>query len=579
VIGIAAYSLLHVWMMMTTTTTTTSPQQQRWYNDQTSLIHSTTWIQTRILKEYSPIQEYHYQHFDKMKKKSRRSTTSTNRARNDNNDPSNVVNNHIQTASPNKLVSTRQNATFDHLSTTTTTSPKRVTSLQQQQQQQKQHHHQQPQQQSQSLRFIPAQELRQRDFFSDSWLINKQRLLEIDPSRIQIVEDAAFAAVGSRADRPYPYSKQTYDWLDFCVEHLSKWWGGLQILSGGDPGNVFNHTIGMMETFMTQKVRPPALSSSATATTPLHPTIGMIAFAPYQARSTKHDPTGAKSRRLTAYSLAATMASLYQVGFGRVIVVGIHEHDIFFIQDAVDILKSIYNTPHPRNETTNTRKDKTDENTMTKLGLSQMEINFVHVTDPDWISTGSVATNIPRAAVMGMRLALSQKLNKTETAKWLGSRQKPSYWKYIYLTEPDTILHIRPELLPSFQSALDRGLSLFPHRLHPLPHETDLPQNHTLNPGVYLPNVGHFSNITILDTSEQAQQHHYADGSSDIAVSCCDDGKVWPGEDGWDKKKECGPWWTCGFHRIDLDHGEVYNETELLQKHKALQLYPMMVSV
>jgi hypothetical protein len=421
------------------------------------------------------------------------------------------------------------------------------------------------------LVFIHPSELRQRDYFSDSWLINRQRFLEIDVTRIGIVEDAAFAAVGDRSWKTHSYSKMTYDWTDFCVEHLSKWWGVLQILRGGDPGQVFNHTIGMLERYIKERVHPPVHptpsdSQNFTNSSPLQNTIAMIAFAPYKARTKHHDPDGTKGQKLTSVSLAATIASLYQAGFGRVVVVGINNNDIQYVVDAVDVVCSNYDGE----KLSDTKGTHANQNLLARLGRTRMEIAFVHVSDPEWISNGKVDRNIPRAAVIGMRLAMSRKLSNRETTKWLGTHKNPwQHWENVYLTEPDTLLHFRPELLPNAATALREGLSLFPHRLHPLPHEDDLPSRHRLNPGIYLPNVGHFANITTIAES---------DGTDEEYVACCDDGGVWPGDDGWEKSDGCGPWWTCGFHRIRFDRGEIYDQKELLQKHQRLQLYPMMVS-
>jgi hypothetical protein len=433
-----------------------------------------------------------------------------------------------------------------------------------------QHRHNLPETHKSGLQFIHSEELRQKDYFSDSWLINRQRFLEINVERIGIVEDAAFAAVGETSRRPHSYSKMTYDWMDFAVEHLSKWWGVLQVLRGGDPGKV-----GLLERYTKERVTPPS-NSSKSPLPPLSKTIAMVAFAPYKGRLAWHDPTGAKGRRLTSFSLAATVASLYQVGFGRVVVVSVNTDDMSYVMNTVDVLSQIYG-----GSTTNNGQSESKDNNLCRLGSTKMEIAFVHVTDPDWISNGIVERNVPRAAMVGLRLAMTRKLNTTETTKWLGRHKNVvQHWNYVYLTEPDTILHIRRELLPQFQAALQDGISLFPHRLHPLPHETDLPRDHTMNRGLYIPNVGHFANISVIDTStsttvntSQIQQE-----ASAMYISCCDDGKSWPGFDGWERKDGCRPWWTCGFHSIESNSAETYNETGLLEKHERLQLYPMMVS-
>ncbi|KAG7341355.1 hypothetical protein IV203_023306 [Nitzschia inconspicua] len=429
-----------------------------------------------------------------------------------------------------------------------------------------------PDKYSLGLQFIHPKELGQKDFFSDSWLINRQRFLEIDETRIKIVEDAVFVVVGTGPSTPYSHSKMLYTWNDFCVEHLSKWWGMLKILQGGDPGHIFDHVIGMLERYMTERVRPPP-NVSSTDSLPLHKTIAMIAFSPYKAHRKEHDPDGEKGRKLTAYSLAATIASLYQVGFGRVVVVGLNDHDMPHVQDAVNILLPIFNGQKAPRDKNNGH----DESYLVRLGTTSMEIAFVQVTEPKWYFNGKVARNVPRAAIVGMQRAMNQQLNGTETSKWLGSRNNAwKYWNNIYLTEPDTILHIPQGLLAELGEALRKGIALFPHRLHPLPHESDLPTNHSLNPGLYLHNIGHFANISTISTSTDTQNDNGIDELSTDFVSCCDDGGLWPWRDDWKKPDKCGSWWDCGFRQVAFDRGEKFNETEFLEKNRHLQLYPMM---
>jgi hypothetical protein len=435
------------------------------------------------------------------------------------------------------------------------------------------HRNKLPERHISGLQFIHTKELRQRDYFSDSWLINRQRFLEIDVEMIRIVEDAAFSAVGNSSQTPHSYAKMTYDWADFAVEHLSKWWGILK----RDRGRIINHVIGMLERYMKEKVIAPSNSPESLLPPALSKTIAIVAFAPYKIKSKWLDPNGSKGWRFTSYSLAATIASLYQVGFGRVVVVGVTSDDMRYVRNAVGILTQIYGESLPDHG-----KNSINDNTICQLGSTKMEIAFVHVTDPAWISNGIVERNIPRAAIVGLRLAMTDKLNTTDTIKWLGSHKNVrQHWDNVYLTEPDTILHIRQELLPQFQVALQDGISLFPHRLHPLPHEADLPRDHTLNRGLYIPNVGHFANISVIDTFTNVNEDKKSDIQKDASVlytSCCDHGGAWPGHDGWERKEECRPWWMCGFSRIDLGPGETYNETMLVERHERLQLYPMMVS-
>jgi hypothetical protein len=77
------------------------------------------------------------------------------------------------------------------------------------------------------LSYIHESELQKNHMFSDSWLLNRERFLEINSTLIYKIEDAALAAAWPRGKRdngnhPYPHAKMLVDWTDFSVEHLSK---------------------------------------------------------------------------------------------------------------------------------------------------------------------------------------------------------------------------------------------------------------------------------------------------------------------------------------------------------------------
>ena len=211
-----------------------------------------------------------------------------------------------------------------------------------------------------------------------------------------------------------------------------------------------------------------------------------------------------------------------------------------------------------------------------------MEVAHVQLTDKNWYEythPGSIRTleNVPRGAIIGMQLALSGKMkSKNEQIKWLGERynnnnnnnnnlvgsesdsnsslssegesdSSSSYWKYVLLTEPDSVLNLNHGLLPLMKDALDEGISFFPHRIHPLPHETDLPNDTTLNRGLYLPNVEPFSNVTTLDPLGDDDED---DNKDEEYIACCDGGNIWPGFEGF-KRNPQSKWWENGFRHLN----------------------------
>jgi hypothetical protein len=395
-----------------------------------------------------------------------------------------------------------------------------------------------------SLDFINDSDLRQHDYFSDSWLLNQRRFLDIDTSKILIVEGAVFAALGL-SPQVHPYSKMLKDWTAFSVEHMSHWWKLFSVTSS-DPFQLMGHIESNVFRSHVDKVAAAASAAigippSATA---LQKTIAMVAFAPYKASP---DPTGEKGVSYTAHSLASTVASLYRAGFGRVVIVGLDKDDMKSVGRSCDILIDVFRQRNVRAE-----RVAQDDNVIAIIG-NKMEIAYVRFTNKRIYSTPFIEKNVPRAAVCGMQMAMNGKMSPSEVEKWLGKDRSPAYWEYVYLTEPDTILQIKTELLPLFKQALDDGYSLFPHRLQPLPHELDLPADHSVDRSLYLPNVGHFANVTELDTVN--------------GHSCCDGGPMWPGVQDFDNCRGKF-WYTCDFGSKE--------STSVESRFKRFTVYPMM---
>ena len=253
-------------------------------------------------------------------------------------------------------------------------------------------------------------------------------------------------------------------------------------------------------------------------TSPLRETLAVIAFQPYP--DIRNRASG-KWEILTVASLAATLASPLNVGFGRVVVVGYNNLDNDLVQETFRYLR----------DTVDDTDDKNRNDTVTKLG--PMELGYVQVRD-DEVRTKFIDTNMPKAALEVLQHALNGTLlDESRTQDLLGTTTDRSYWKYVFLTEPDTILQTRPSALPELKQALDQGLILAPHRLQPLPHESDLIGMQDKSKLVH--DTGTFFNIVNLDML-------------DVAV-CCDEhaGNYRPWTDYFEN---CGIfWWECGFNK------------------------------
>lgn len=354
-----------------------------------------------------------------------------------------------------------------------------------------------------TVHFLEHHQLDIDDYFSATWIQPLDNFLKVNISNIQTVEDGCFQIF--RQDRSVV--KMTLDWMDWSVEHYSKWWKVADIFD--DDAVPFNRAVTALQAY-TRSVTPTK------ETSPLSHTIAMIAFQPFVDPTPRDDLV--RARPLTIHSLAATIASLANVGMGRVVVTGMKDKDQEIVQETFRYLQQTWSND----------VDKQQHGTVTKIG--NMELGFVKVTKKE-TKTSSVERNIPKAALQILQQAFSGDLGVRRRRDILGTTTKKSYWKYVYLTEPDTILQTKPYALSQIQSALDQGLVLAPHRLQPIPHEADFIG--MKDSKRFVPATGNFSIVLDLNTNENAV--------------CCDeqakDYKPW--QDYFDN---CGTfWWDCGF--------------------------------
>lgn len=254
-------------------------------------------------------------------------------------------------------------------------------------------------------------------------------------------------------------------------------------------------------------------------------TIAVIAFQAY--KHSKHPEMG---HNLTKLSLAATIESLRRAGFGRTVVSVMVVEDFDIVQDA---FKFLLDSVEPDNK-------HNPEEIVTQAG--HMELGYA-VIPQETARTKHLNKNMPKATLLGLRNAFlySQEdddyklddVKKTAVESWLGSRHNTDYFKYVYLTEPDTILQTRPSSLAAIKAEVDTGAVLLPHRLQPIPHESDVRGS---NPKFFVSEE--FKQVIELDPI----------GNHDV---CCDEQAgpdFKPGRPPYVEK--CGGfWYSCGFSR------------------------------
>lgn len=368
------------------------------------------------------------------------------------------------------------------------------------------------------------------------WWAHRDAVMKMNMDRVRNLEGTSFALF----NKPTNNTIMTRDWLDFSVEHSSKYIKHFQRDIRHD-GTTFQRLIDIIQGYLEKVKQHQEIPNSKTMQLPTRDTIAIIPFFSTEAQSrtaqdylsmqnSTHQLRRKKEERksiLTMHSLASTIASLYQVGMGRVVVIGRR-------QQVPELVKAAFAIIHD----------------LTMNDTDQMEVAYAWGLNA---TTEKVEKGIhlPTYAIKKLQSAMREDLDSGEATSILG--ETPSRWKYVYYSEPDLILHARKTTLPYFRDHLDQGNAIAAHRFQVMPHEVDHPSYRF--PNRLVPNIGHFSTFHDLDPEVD---------------SCCDAGNYWPGKD-----ERCRALWhNCGFSGRD-NRGR-YNVREVLEKHKRLVNYPMI---
>jgi len=373
---------------------------------------------------------------------------------------------------------------------------------------------------------LPSEIYEIGEYYSGMWWQNKDYFLSTNyDNDIVALEQASFRLFYSRTEKV----RLVRDWLDFSVEHLSKY---------------IKHMITMKEAVIQETLidivqeyirRTSYFNVQHPPNSVVSSTIALVPF-----RSSRGQ------QPILVTEMAATLASLWQIGIPRALVVGLSQEEEDASQEAFALLQD-------------------------KIAIHPMELAYVtyfNASDDD-------RKLVPRLALTGLQKVMRQSLENStdgtneEVEAWLGS--DPLRWKYVYFTEPDLLLHTRPDALDGLSKALQDGLIMAAHRLEPIPHYRNYPldRNSTIRSAMdskVIPDSGVFAAIHEVDPM--------------LGHSCCDQGKFYPSNRENPQEVErvimkgrCPDVWTlCGFSREDKDYG---NLTVILEEHNRLLGYPL----
>jgi hypothetical protein len=349
--------------------------------------------------------------------------------------------------------------------------------------------------------------------YSGMWWQDLEHFHELKARQLGHLEAASFKAF--RHTRFIPSRvRMTRDWFDLAVEHLSMYHRHF-LVNREKTGIPYQQIKSQLLGYIQKAVAYPLQKDAAPAST--------IVLCAFNVKTMmKKGPLyrkGEKENQLRIHSLAATLASLWKVGMGRVVVVGGQPADEVAANVAFDLIRGKTN--------------------------SSMELSFVISSNA---TTGLDDNDLtPKQAIGGLQLALNGKFNASHTLEWLGDN--PKRWKYVYFTEPDLILNTRPGSIQALSSQLQSGNILAAHRLQPIPHALDFPGFKDLKK--VLPAVGKFAASGITDVKNTEE------------YVCCDAGNGRPGLEM--KQPGCGFWWQCGF---DMRKKDFSNITVLYDAHQ-----------
>jgi len=353
--------------------------------------------------------------------------------------------------------------------------------------------------------------LERNDYYTAAWWQSIERFQEFDAEDIRDLEAATFHAVekaGSGSDDAI----MTKDWLDFCTEHLSKYF---KYVKGGH-----EHLIQRLTDYMAEK-------ASFKATTIMNTTLAIIPFM----NGPGHHVQSPRSQVTTA-ALGATLTSLIGQGVQRIVVTGISEKDHILYESCLLQLLLPRNGGDGSDQEMNFGKNASSIMTVMHnqtQTIHQTQIVYVTLPEEDAITINKINQG-PKATLCALQEVLMQNPDSPERARWLGSQG--GSLQHIYFSEPDQILSTRVDR--SILDILSDGKILLPHRFAPYPHESDFLQSErsqvSFRGPLYAGSLSHYA--TILEDCQ-----HCLDAGRHLLTQ--------------DNVCHGGLWWMCALDHED----------------------------
>jgi hypothetical protein len=312
------------------------------------------------------------------------------------------------------------------------------------------------------------------------------------------------------------------DWMDFSVEHLSKWYKTTEYDKWNTGYQRLMHNL--MAYLERQSLDRGGNGSQLddSAVNPWKSTLTVVAYAPIRS-----DDAPERARRLDATILATLLASLVRQKCGRIVVATNRDYLNYTsteIWSATLRLLEVATTTALMTSQTNastssssweTTWERVDRDTHERKNGLNAEHSKIASTELALVGLKVPPENdsIPRQLLLELQDSLfatpqTEKLWQRR-AIYLGAESpQGNTLKYLYFTEQDSPVQTRTHTFADFTQLLDSGGLLIPHRWQPVPHSSDLEQVETSPPGnngtnslppyYYLPAVGNWTTVTTL---------------------------------------------------------------------------------
>ena len=253
------------------------------------------------------------------------------------------------------------------------------------------------------------------DYFASAWWQTKERFRDADKSSVGNLEGGIRALTVRARFRGWQEVRLTRDYLDFSVEHLSRWW------KKNPADTSYGVAIGKLQSYSQRSCARPKSDMMKSS----------LALIPH----TLSESASGVNKRIWKESLLATTCSLIQHGIHRITMVVYFDPDIDLVEKVLKDIIAITNSDNT------VHREKDYIHTVVK----GIEIAAIRIYDAPMVGKGKKTDvlkdtpiiNVPLGALHGMESALR---NGTQKEKWIGQCED---CEFIYFTESDQILNAR----------------------------------------------------------------------------------------------------------------------------------------